>query len=129
MIEPKVKELAQGKNFAAFTTLLPSGQPMTHVMWVDASDDYVLINTEVDRQKYKNVERDPRVAVTVIDATSPYNYVEVRGKVVEKVTGPEARAHIDTLSQKYTGQPYPAGNIRTERVILRIAPDRQRSNG
>jgi PPOX class probable F420-dependent enzyme len=129
MIEPRVKELAQGKNFAAFSTLLPSGQPMTHVMWVDANDDYVLINTEVDRQKYKNVEHDPRVTVTVIDAANPYNYVEVRGKVVDKVTGPEARAHIDTLSQKYNGQPYPAENIRTERVILRIAPDRQRSNG
>jgi hypothetical protein len=48
--------------------------------------------------------------------------------VVEKVTGPEARAHIDFLSQKYNGQLYPAENITSERVILRIAPDRQRLN-
>jgi PPOX class probable F420-dependent enzyme len=129
MIDQRVKDMAQGKNFAAFTTLLPSGQPMTHVMWVDASDDHLLINTEVHRQKYKNIEHDPRVTVTVIDVGNPYNYVEVRGKVVEKVTGPEARAHIDSLSQKYNGQPYPAENIGSERVILRIAADRQRANG
>lgn len=128
MIDPKVKKMAQGKNFAAFTTLLPGGQPMTHVMWVDADDDYVLINTEVHRQKFKNVERDPRVTVTILDSASPYSYVEVRGRVAEKVTGEQARAHIDELSQKYNGQPYPAQNITSERVILRIAPERQRSN-
>ena len=129
MIEEKAKNLAQGRNFAAFTTLLPSGQPMTHVMWVDADDEHVLINTEVGRQKYKNVERDPRVTVTIIDSDSAYNYAEIRGRVVDKVTGPEARAHIDKLSHKYNGGPYPAENIQTERVILRIAPERQRSNG
>ncbi len=55
MLDETAKQLAQGKNFAAFTTLLPSGQPMTHVMWVDADDEHVWINTEIDRQKYKNV--------------------------------------------------------------------------
>lgn len=129
MIDEKVKNLAQGKNFAAFTTLLPSGQPMTHVMWVDADDDHVLINTEVHRQKYKNVENDPRVTVTVIESGNPYSYVEVRGRVVGKVTGPRARAHIDELSQKYTGSLYPADNIASERVILLIQPERQRANG
>jgi len=129
MIEDRVKKLAQGKNFAAFTTLLPTGQPMTHVMWVDADDEHLLINTEVDRQKFKNVERDPRVTVTVIDAANPYTYAEVRGKVVEQVRGERARAHIDELSLKYNGQPYPAGNIKTERVLLLIAPERQRYNG
>jgi PPOX class probable F420-dependent enzyme len=129
MLDENVKALAQGKNFAAFTTLLPSGQPMTHVMWVDADDEHVLINTEVDRQKYKNVLLDPRVTVTVIDSDSSYHYVEVRGQVVERVTGEEARAHIDRLSDKYHGRPYDASRIVTERVILKIAPERQRSNG
>lgn len=129
MIDDRVKKLAQGKNFAALTTLLPGGQPMTHVMWVDADDEHVLINTEVDRQKFKNVEHDPRVTVTIMDSTNPYSYAEVRGKVVDKVKGDRARAHIDELSQKYNGQPYPAGNIRTERVMLLIAPERVRFNG
>ena len=51
MLDENIKSLAQAKNFAAFTTLLPSGQPMTHVMWVDADDEHILINTEVGRQK------------------------------------------------------------------------------
>jgi PPOX class probable F420-dependent enzyme len=129
MLEPNVKSLAQGKNFAAFSTLLPDGQPMTHVMWVDADDEHLLINTEVGRQKFRNVSRDPRVTVTVIDAASPYRYVEVRGEVVQTVRGQEARDHIDQLSQKYTGGPYDASAIQTERVILRITPSRQRANG
>jgi PPOX class probable F420-dependent enzyme len=129
MIEDRVKKMAQGKNFAALTTLLPGGQPMTHIMWVDADDEYLLINTELGRQKVKNVERDPRVTVTILDSANPYTYAEVRGKVVEQVRGERARAHIDELSMKYTGQLYPAGNIKTERVLLLIAPERQRYNG
>ena len=128
MLDDNVKSLAQGKNFAALTTLLPGGQPMTQVMWVDADNDHVLINTEVHRQKFKNVSRDPRVTVTVIDAANPYHYAEVRGKVVESVRGPQAREHIDKLSQKYTGQDY-SNTIQSERVILRIEPERSRLNG
>ena len=79
MLDENIKSLAQAKNFAAFTTLLPGGQPMTHVMWVDADDEHILINTEVGRQKFLNVKRDPRVTVTVIDADNPYHYGEVRG--------------------------------------------------
>jgi PPOX class probable F420-dependent enzyme len=129
MIDETIKSLAQGKNFAVFTTLLPSGQPMTHVMWVDADDEHMLINTELGRQKAVNVTKDPRVTVTVIDAANPYHYGEVRGTVVEQVTGPEARAHIDKLAMKYRGEPYDPNAIKTERVILRIAPERQRVNG
>jgi PPOX class probable F420-dependent enzyme len=116
-----VLELARGQNFAALTSLLPNGHPQTQVMWVDADDQRLLINTEVHRQKFRNVERDPRVTVMIWDKEDPYRFVEVRGEVVEKVTGPEARKHIDELSQKYRGTPYQT-RIRSERVILRIAP-------
>lgn len=128
MLDSAARDLAQAKNFAALTTLLPSGQPSTQVMWVDADDDHVLINTEVHRQKFTNITKDPRVTVTVIDAANPYRYAEIRGRVTEKVTGPEARAHIDALSEKYTGAPY-GPEIQSERVILRITPDRVRFNG
>jgi PPOX class probable F420-dependent enzyme len=129
MIYPDIQALAKGKNFAAFTTLLPSGQPMTHVMWVDADNEHILINSELGRQKVVNVTKDPRVTVTIIDAANAYHYGEVRGTVVEQITGPTARAHIDELSQKYVGKPYDPNAIRTERVLLRIVPDRQRVNG
>ena len=87
-LHPTVLELARGRNFAALTTMLPDGHPQTQVMWVDADDQHILINTEVHRQKFRNVERDPRVTVTIWDKEDPYRFVEVRGEVVEKVTGP-----------------------------------------
>lgn len=129
MLDPDVKALAEGPNFAVFTTLLPSGHPMSHVMWVHCDDDHILINTEVHRSKFKNVERDPRVTVTIIDRENPYRFAEVRGEVVENIRGPEARASIDELSLKYGGKPYPEEAIQTERVILKIAPHRQLSRG
>ena len=123
-LHPMVLELARGQNFAALTTLLPSGHPQTQVMWVDADGEHLLVNTEMHRQKYRNVERDPRVTLTIWDQKDPYRFVEVRGKVVEKVGGLEARKHIDELSHKYRGRPYQTP-IRSERVVLRIAPLRQ----
>ena len=119
-----VLELARGQNFAALTSLLPNGHPQTQGMWVDADDQRLLINTEVHRQKFRNVERDPRVTVMIWDKEDPYRFVEVRGEVVEKVKGLEARKHIDELSHKYRGRPYQT-RIRSERVVLRIAPLRQ----
>jgi PPOX class probable F420-dependent enzyme len=123
-LHPKVVELARGENFAALTTLLPGGHPQTQVMWVDADEDHLLINTEVHRQKFKNVERDPRVTLTIWDKEDPYRFVEVRGEVVDKTKGPEAREHIDELSYKYHGRPY-GNTVKSERVILRISPLRQ----
>lgn len=127
-IDQDLKTLATGKNFAALTTLMPDGQPQTQLMWVHADDDHVLINTEVHRQKYKNVETDPRVTVTVFSNDNPYQYVEARGRVVGTVGGDEARAQIDELSQKYTGGPY--GNpIQSERIILKVEVDKIHKNG
>lgn len=125
MLDDLARELLGERNFAAFTTLLPDGQPSTHMMWVDADDTHIIINTEIGRQKFRNIKRDPRVAVTVFDATNPYRYVEIRGRVVGTVTGSEARDHVDRLSEKYTGGPY-ANPIQTERVILQIEPERVR---
>jgi PPOX class probable F420-dependent enzyme len=119
-----VLELARGQNFAALTTLLPGGHPQTQVMWIDANEQHLLVNTEVHRQKFRNVERDPRVTVTIWDMEDPYRFVEVRGEVVEKVKGQEAREHIDELSLKYRGKPYQT-QIQSERVVLRITPWRQ----
>ena len=126
-VDPRVRGLAQAANFAALTVHLRSGAAMTHVMWVDADDDHVLINTEVHRAKFRAVERDPRVTVMIWEKDDPYTYAEVRGRVVETVRGPEARAHIDALAQKYVGRDYDPASIQSERVILKIAPDVQRS--
>lgn len=128
-LDPDLVRLARGRNFATLSVLLSSGQPMTHVMWVDADDEHVLINTEIHRAKFRAVERDPRVTVTIWELEDPYHYAEARGRVVEIVRGPVAREHIDALSRKYRGRDYDQANIGSERVLLRIAPDRQQVRG
>jgi PPOX class probable F420-dependent enzyme len=124
MLEEAIKKLATGKNVAAVTTLLPDGTPMTQPLWVDADDDHLLLNTEVHRQKFRNIQRDPRITVAIWDSADPYLYVEVRGEVTETVRGAEARAHIDALARKYTGGDY-AGTVQSERVILKVAPTKR----
>lgn len=127
-IDADVRTLANGHNFATLTTLFEDGTPQTQVMWVATDDDHVLINTEVHRAKFRNVVRDPRVTVTIWDKDNPYRYAEVRGRVVETVGGQEARDQIDALALRYMGRDYP-NPIESERVILRIAPDRIHKNG
>jgi PPOX class probable F420-dependent enzyme len=125
MIKDEVKALLEGKNFATISTLLPSGQIQAHVVWVDCDADHVVINTEVELRKFKNVQADPRVTITIWDKKNPYFFAEVRGRVVQIVTGPEARANIDALAQKYLDADYPEELIHSERVMLKIAPDSQ----
>jgi hypothetical protein len=121
MLDPRIRDLARGVNFAALTVLLPSGQPMTHIMWVDATDEHILINTDLGRDKAKAMDSDPRVTVAIWDATNPYSYAEVRGRVVGTTTGPEAADHIEACSHKYTGGPYGFGPTDT-RIVYRIEP-------
>lgn len=125
MLDQKIQDLARGKTFAAVTTLGRDGTPMTQPMWVDTDGDHLLVNTEVHRQKFVNLQRDPRVTVALWDVQNPYSYAEVRGKVVDTKTGPEAKDHIDRLAQKYMGvDEYPM-EIQSERVIVKIDADRQ----
>lgn len=127
-LDPDLKDLAQGKNFAALTTLMPDGHPQTQIMWVGADDEHVIINTQLDRQKYRNVLADPRVTVTVFDADNPYRYVEARGRVARTQDGAAAAASIDELSRKYTGGDYGMGPT-DRRVILFIDVERVHKNG
>lgn len=125
MLEDKARELLSGPNFGVLTTLLPDGQPQTHLVWVGTDGEHILVNTEVHRQKALNTERDSRATVLVFDKDDMWSWAEIRGEVVERVTGPEARQHIDDLANKYLGvEEYP-NPIQSERVILKIAPHRQ----
>lgn len=126
MLDTDIRDMAKAKNFAALTVIPAGGHPMTHMMWVDADDDHVLINTELGRAKAAAMDKDPRVTVTIIDADNPYHYAEVRGRVVGTTTGQEAADHINALSQKYTGAPYAFGPTDA-RIIYRIEPQRQRT--
>lgn len=115
--------LAQGANLATVVTLMPDGQPQALPVWVDTDGEHLLINTEPQRQRSKNIERDPRITV-LIQGPTPWEWAEVRGRVTEVVGEPRAREHIDELSQKYTGAPY-ANPIGPEgRSILVVTPEK-----
>jgi PPOX class probable F420-dependent enzyme len=124
-LHPETVRLASGTNYGSITTIMPSGLFQTHLIWVHTNGERLMVNTEVHRQKFKNVQRDSRVTLTIREEEDPYHYAEVRGRVVETVTGPEAREGIDQLSQKYHGQDYDPDDIKSERVILWIVPERQ----
>lgn len=116
-------ELAQGPNLCVVSTLLPSGLIQTHPLWVDSDGEYILLNTEIHRKKFKNLEVDPRVTVTILVKEDPFLWSEVRGRVVEVLRGQQARDHIDALAKKYTGaDEYPLP-IETERAILKVAAE------
>jgi PPOX class probable F420-dependent enzyme len=125
MLSGQLKELILRPSFAVLTTIGRDGQPQSSVMWVDCDDEHLLFNTEVERAKFHNLTRDPRVTLLVWDKESPYRYVEVRGTVVDTVTGPEAERHLEELAERYTGAPF-AGEIGSPRVIVRVRPTRTR---
>jgi PPOX class probable F420-dependent enzyme len=116
--------LAKGKNLASVVTVMPSGQPQAQLTWVDTDGEYILVNTEPQRQRAKNVARNPRITVLIHSDSNPYDWSEVRGHVVETITGDEARRHIDELAQKYTGHDYSMPIGPQGRVILKIAADK-----
>jgi PPOX class probable F420-dependent enzyme len=124
MLDDKTLELVNGKNFGVISTIMASGHPQTHVIMVDTDGENVIINTEIERAKFKNLERNPLVTVTIIDAENPWNYSEVRGHVAEIIHGQEARDHIDFIAQKYFGVDEYPNPIGSARVMVKIAPDR-----
>ena len=118
----QAKKLLDGKNFVSVATLMPDGSAQVAPLWVDREGDYVLINTTEKRQRYRNLMRDPRVALSVYDQNNPYSKVLIRGKVVE-MTKKGAEAHIDKLATKYTNNPkYPNHSPDEPRVIIKIEP-------
>lgn len=127
-LDDEITRLAKDKTFATVVTLMPDGSPQAQVTWIDTDGTHLLVNTEQDRQRTRNARRDPRVSVSLSDPANPYRTAEVRGRVVDIVEGPEARAHIDEVSERYTGGPY-LNPIGSPRVILRIAADRQLVRG
>jgi PPOX class probable F420-dependent enzyme len=116
--------LAQGKNLATVVTLMPDGQPQALLTWVDSDGEYVLVNTEPQRQRARNIRRDPRITVLIHSAKDPWDWSEVRGRVADTVGGVEAREHIDKLSRKYVGTDYRNPIGPRGRVILKIAADK-----
>jgi PPOX class probable F420-dependent enzyme len=89
--------------------------------------DLIVVNTVEGRQKARNLDREPRVAISVYDSSNPYRYIQIRGRVVEK-THEGAEAHIDKMAKKYTGSDIYGGD-KAGRVIYKIAPDKVNAYG
>lgn len=125
-LSPDVLQLFRDKNLVHVATLMPDGSPQITPTWVDVDEanNVILINTAKGRVKQKNLARDPRVAVAVIDRNNPYNAATVRGRVLEQTTK-GADAHIDKMAKKYLGaDKYPLRNPSEERVLLKIKPEK-----
>ena len=124
-LSPTGVKLLQEKHLAILSTVMRDGSPQATPVWVDVEPDgsHILINTVEGHLKQRNADRDPRVAVTVIDSQNPFRTVVVRGTIVER-TGHDqgAAGHINKLAKKYMRiDQYPLREGE-RRVILRIKP-------
>jgi PPOX class probable F420-dependent enzyme len=117
------KRLIDGKNLASVATLMPNGSPQVTPVWVEREGDIVVINATIQRQRYRNLKRDPRVALCIFDTNNIYTNVMIRGRATE-ITTEGAEDHIDRLSMKYNGRKYPDHSPDRPRVIIRITPER-----
>ena len=119
-IPEKYRDLFSKRAFANLGTLMPDGRPQVTPVWVDLEGDHVIFNSAKGRQKDRNVRRDPRVALAIVDPDNPYRYLEIRGRVVE-ITEQGADEHIDKMAKKYLGvDKYPYRQPSETRVIYKI---------
>ena len=122
-IEGRVRELIEGQNFALVGTLRRDGTPHVQPTWIDVENGKVALNSAEGRAWPKNLRRDPRVTITVLNMENPYEYAEIRGRMVED-THEGAFEHIDKLAMKYLGEEkYPFLKPGEQRIIFRIEPE------
>jgi PPOX class probable F420-dependent enzyme len=115
--------------FANLATLNVDGSPQVTPVWVDFDGTNVIINTAKGRLKAKNLEREPRVALSIADPENPYRYLGIQGRVVE-MTEAGGDAHIDKMAKKYMGKDsYPYRTPEEKRVIVKIAPEKVHTMG
>ncbi len=111
------------KAFALLATLMKDGSPQLTPVWFNSDGTHILINSAEGRVKDRNMRRDDRIALTIIDPKDDYRYIQIRGRVVE-ITNQGAREHIDRLSKKYTGRDKFSGATPNEiRVTYKILPE------
>jgi PPOX class probable F420-dependent enzyme len=123
VIPEKYRDLFSKRAFASLGTLMPDGRPQVTPVWVDFDGEHVIFNSAKGRQKDRNVRRDPRVSLALIDPENPYRFMEIRGRVIE-ITEDGAAAQIDKLAKKYLGvDKYPYAQPGEVRVLYKIKPE------
>ena len=128
-IPEKYRDLFNKRAFASLATRMPNDDVQVTPVWVDVENGTVIFNSARGRVKDKNVRRDPRVTLTLIDPDNPYRYLEVRGRVVD-ITEKGADQHIDKLAKKYLGvDKYPYAKPGEVRVLYRVKPEHVHAYG
>jgi PPOX class probable F420-dependent enzyme len=128
-IPQSYRDLFDKKAFAHLATVGADGAPQVTPVWIDYDGSHIRFNTARGRVKTRNLERNPRVALSVQDPENPYRYVQVRGRVAE-MTEKDADAHIDALAKKYLGQDrYPHRQPGEVRVMVKVVPEKIQSMG
>ena len=123
-IPPAGRAMLDAPEFATIATIQPDGRPQLSVVWIERDGDDVLVSTIRGRQKFRNIDRDPRVGILVFPKDRPYEYLEIRGTATMTEVG--GRELIDRLCTAYTGAARYAGDDGTDnvRVVVRIQADR-----
>ena len=128
-IPDNFKDLFGKKAFAHLGTVMPDGSPQVTPVWCDFDGKHIRINSAKGRVKDKNMRRNKRVAIAIMDPDNPYRYLGVRG-IVDEITEQGADAHIDSLAKKYLGlDKYPNRRPGEVRVVYKIRPERVSSMG
>ena len=123
-ISPGFRKLLREPAFCQLATLMPDGSPHITQVWVETDGEHILINTPEGSQKRRNVRRDLRVAVNVVDPANAWRLAIVRGRVVD-VNNEGAVEQIDRLAKKYLNQDtYPFHRPDQVRTTIKIAPDK-----
>lgn len=125
----KLVDLLRRPSTCYLATTMPDGSPQLTQTWVDTDGEHIMINTVDGYQKVRNIQRDPRVAVSIADPDNPSGYYAVRGRVVDSTTE-GAADNIEALSQRYVGAPYAWYGGRDQvRLLLKIRADSIHSMG
>ncbi len=106
-LPPELRDLFERANFVHVATLMPNGAPHSVPVWVGVEGEHLCFFTQPEARKARNVERDPRVAMSVVDRENPYRMAQVRGRVVGRRDGDEALAVMDRMAITHTGAPFP----------------------
>jgi len=125
-LSPEIQQLLQKRVLCFFATIMPDGSPQMTQTWVDTDGSYILINTVEGHQKHRNVRRDPRVTLAVVDPGQGERARTIRGRVVE-ITTEGADIHFKKLTERNLGQEeYRYGRPGQVRILLKIAPEKVR---
>lgn len=122
-------DLLQSNGLANIATIGPDGEPQNNPVWFDYDGEHILFSQTQNRQKLRNLERDPRIALTIVDPTNPYRYVEIRGAMAKVEVDPD-NAFINKMAKKYLGQDvYPWHRPGDQRMVVYVKPERTLSMG